>query len=657
MQPDRAVRRDRPIVSVIIPTVSQATHLSACLAALQGTTDAAVGELDIVVVLNGATAAVRDVARATPGIRLVDSAVNRGFAGGCRLGMRASTAPLVVFLNDDVVVTPGWLAPLLETVASIPQAAAVGVRVLDVSGVVQEIGSVIWSDGSTRPLGRGQPSASSAWRWRHRVDYCSACALLVRRAAWDEVGGFDEGYHPAYYEDVDFGLALAAAGHEVWVDPRSTVVHAESASSSLPFKQFLFERQRARLVARWGAALTSCLAPPRRPEEIDAVCRAAVDRLAGPGPRVLLLDDRVPRHGLGSGFDRMADALLDLAASGARVRCLPTQAPGEYVPTLAAAGVSVVTADSVAQLQEHLAASDVVIASRPNNAALLMAAREQLAPEARPVLIYDAEALYHRRLERQAALSDPALGLLLRAQAAEWLDRERLIAGCSDAVVCVSHDEAAFFRHHGAGAVHVVTPWLRQPSLTDATLRGRADIGFVAGWMAGAGSPNADALEWFAGEVLPRVARVLPWIRLRVTGTLPEPLRRLEGPRLRVEGFVNDLAGFYRQLRVAVAPIRFGAGVKLKTVEALQYGVPVVATGVGAEGLDEDVAAAITVHDDPEPFAEALVRLLTDAGAWRAQRTAIEQVMATHRRTAGAWPAVLATVLTERERADVHHAL
>lgn len=643
------------MVSVIIPSVSQAAHLSACLAALQRTADATVAHLDIMVVLNGATPAVRAVARATPGIRIAESAVNRGFAGGCHVGMGATSAPLAVLLNDDVQVTEGWLAPLMATLLEKPRAGAVGARVLDAHGIVQEIGSVIWSDGSTRPLGRGQPASSLSWRWRRRVDYCSACALLVSRDAWLRVGGFDENYHPAYYEDVDFCFALANAGYEVWVDPRSDVVHAESASTAPSFKQFLFDRQQARLVARWRETLTSYVSPPLTIADVGRAERDAIERYAGTGPRVLVLDDRVPQHGLGSGFDRMADALLDLAVSGARVQCLPTLGPAEYVPALAAAGVEVLASDAQADLLARILDSDVVVASRPNNAALVAAAYDQLAPGVRPLLVYDAEALYHRRLERQADLSEPAMAVVLRAQAAEWLDAERATARHSDAIVCVSPDEAAFFRRHGAREVHVVTPWLRQPSLTDRTLRGRADMGFVAGWLAGAGSPNGDALEWFVQEVLPRVAEALPWARLRVTGTLPEPLRRLQGPRVRGEGFVADLPSFYREIRVAVAPIRFGAGVKLKTVEALQYGVPVVATSVGAEGLDAIAGDALAVHDDAAAFADALIRLLTDADAWRARRAAVERVVTAHRGAAPGWPALLAAVLTER--AGAQHAL
>ena len=557
-------------------------------------------------------------------VRLVDSLVKRGFGGGCRLGVQHSFAPAFVLLNDDVRVSEGWLDPLVETLAERPLAGAVAPRVLASDGTVQEIGSMVWRDGTTRPFGRGLPASSVAWRWRRRVDYASACALLVRRTAWDRVGGFDARYHPAYYEDVDFCLGLAAAGYEVWVDPRADVVHAESASSSPAFKSFLFTRHHAAFQVRWCDALAAHVDAPADPAAVAEAERAAAARLETPGPRVLVVDDRVPRHGLGSGFDRMADTLLELAAAGARVRLVSAEHPPEFAPRLAAAGIAVIDGPTGPALAREMTDADVVVASRPNNVARVTDALEHLPASSRPRVVYDAEALYHRRLDRQAALAAGAIADDLRAQGDAWRQAESRAAAAADAIVCVSEDEAAFFRAAGGAAVHVMTPWLRQAMLTDGSLEGRADIGFVAGWLAGEDSPNADALEWFATRVLPAIAAAVPWVRVRVTGALPASLRGLEGPHLRAEGFVADLAGFYRQLRVAVAPLRFGAGVKLKTVEAVQYGVPVVATSVGAEGLGAWAPGMVAVHDRPEAFAEAVVARLIDTAAWRAHRQAIE---------------------------------
>ena len=88
-----------------------------------------------------------------------------------------------------------------------------------------------------------------------QVDYVSACSLLVTRRAWEQVGGFDNDYHPAYYEDVDLCLALRESGYQVLLEPRSRVWHHESASSDGLVKTFLFKRNQDRLQRKWADTL------------------------------------------------------------------------------------------------------------------------------------------------------------------------------------------------------------------------------------------------------------------------------------------------------------------------------------------------------------------------------------------------------------------
>jgi glycosyltransferase involved in cell wall biosynthesis len=116
------------------------------------------------------------------------------------------------------------------------------------------------------------------------------------------------------------------------------------------------------------------------------------------------------------------------------------------------------------------------------------------------------------------------------------------------------------------------------------------------------------------------LARV-PSARLLVTGEDPPiEVRRFESRSIRFQGFVPDLSGFYDRLRVTVVPIRYGSGVKLKAVEALQFGVPTVATTVGAEGIPVDVPGLIPTADDPGEFADYVARIHESQEEWELQR-------------------------------------
>jgi glycosyltransferase involved in cell wall biosynthesis len=179
----------------------------------------------------------------------------------------------------------------------------------------------------------------------------------------------------------------------------------------------------------------------------------------------------------------------------------------------------------------------------------------------------------------------------------------------------------------GAGPVDVVFPLQADLALTGDEPGERDGMLVTSSWTArDETSPNADGLRWFCGHVRPAVTAALPWTKLRVTGAHPPPsIAVLAGAHVELTGFVADLRSAYERARVAVVPLRFGAGVKNKTVEALQYGVPVVTTTIGAEGIDvPDGITPMVVTDDPEEFAAAVVRLLSDGVCWRERRRDVE---------------------------------
>ena len=152
---------------------------------------------------------------------------------------------------------------------------------------------------------------------------------------------------------------------------------------------------------------------------------------------------------------------------------------------------------------------------------------------------------------------------------------------------------------------------------------------------------------------MPHLRARLTSVRLRVTGVnVPDEVRSLEDANIHFEGHVEDLAAFYNQVRVVIVPIRFGAGVKLKTIEALQRGVPIVSTVVGAEGIDPRGRDAIDVTDDPEQFAERVAVLLTDRAYWLQRRNAIAELLQRWQepRRGDTWTEALEKVLATRKR-------
>ncbi len=463
------------------------------------------------------------------GIHLIEAFANLGFASACNLGASVARGEYLMLLNDDAVVAPGWLEWLVSTADSNPRAGAVGSVVLFPDGRIQEAGSVIWADGSTMPVGRDLPGESRSWHFVRKVDYVSACSLMVRRRAWEEVGGFDTEYYPAYYEDVDLCLALRERDYSVLLEPRSRVWHHESASSDTRFKQFLFSRNQSRIRQKWADALS--FQEPPQPWS-DAALSRAVSRARGAIGRILVVDDRIPNPSIGAGFGRMHVAVTELARAGYAVTFCPTAGVASAVPdSLISAGIEICETDIRSHVTCPWVLYDVVIVSRPHNFERFAKIVRTAQPQA--LLVYDCEALFWRRMERQAgiALDDAERRNLQQAAQVMRTLEERIVVD-ADLAVTVSTEEAELLAAiEGSCPLKSLLP--SEPSVAFGTqgFQERVGVAFVAGWLAGSNSPNADGLRWFVSEVLPLLRGPLPWVRVRVTGANPPAdLLALAGP-------------------------------------------------------------------------------------------------------------------------------
>jgi O-antigen biosynthesis protein len=652
---------DRPRVSVIVLAWRNAELLGRCLRSLATYVSREIA-YETVIVCNGATAeVVALVQEHVRGAHVVHSPVNLGFAGGCNRGRGAARGEFLVLLNDDAEVCTGWLESLLVTADTHPRAGAVGGLIRFPDGTMQEAGCVLWSDGSTTPLGRGLPKTTRRYRYLREVSYCSACSLLVRADTWDAAGGMDEAYFPGYYEDVDLCLAIRALGQTVVYDPHACVLHHESASLDTRYKHFVFGRGQARFREKWAGVLP-IFAPPE--PESEAATARAVYLARGCHTRVLVIDDRYPDPGAGSGFGRMFDAVAAIAEAGAAVDVFASDVAAQGTPALDRLGVAVIEPEPYAPqpvtphevLRRHLADPatiyDTVIISRPNNFDRYAPLVRSHQPQA--TLVYDAEALYHRRIQRQLALTDDDTKAgLLAVELALHQALELRIPSEADHIVTISAEEGAVLAAvPGHAPVSVFEPSGGRGPVNPRPFAERSDLLFVAGWLPGADSPNGDGLVWFAHHVLPMVRAAVPWVRLRVTGARPpEELARLAGPSLRFTGYIEDLGAAYDAARAVISPTRYGAGVKLKTVEALGHGVPVVATEVGAEGIAEPLRSAVLVTDDPHQFASYLVGLIDDQTTWEAQhRRILNALDRASARPPGqpSWPDLIAQLRQER---------
>ncbi len=195
-----------------------------------------------------------------------------------------------------------------------------------------------------------------------------------------------------------------------------------------------------------------------------------------------------------------------------------------------------------------------------------------------------------------------------RIEAASLRAMERRVVRTFDTVVVVSDRERTRLPS-GFGKTLVCPNGQNPPILLPAAPS--PVVAFVAtlGW-----APNVDAALWLGREIWPEVVRLVPQARLLLVGRDPTTeVRALAGPGVEVTGKVPDVAPYLARAQVLVAPLLAGGGTRLKIMEALGAGRPVVATTIGCDGLEDLVGRGVVVADDTDSMVQEITRLLTDA--------------------------------------------
>ena len=601
---------EAPLASIVIPVYGQWPRTLACLRAIAAHPPACA--IEVIVVDD---ASPDDSARhlsQVAGLRVVARAANGGFIAACNDGAAAARGDVLVFLNNDTVAQPGWLDALLDTFERFPDTGLVGAQLLYPDGRLQEAGGVVFADGSAWNYGRFASPDDPRYAYAREADYVSGAALAIPRALFEQVGGFDVRYAPAYYEDTDLAFAVRAAGLRVHYQPAARVVHDEGATAGNDtgsgMKAYQV-RNRAVFAAHRADALAAHLPAGSAPTP------ALLHRHQR---QVLVVDAITPRPDRDSASLRLVNLMRLLRDEGAHVVFLPADLAhaGSYTEALQALGIETWHAPFAkrlpAWLRAHGSRFDAAMVSRHYVARELLPLLREFAPRAR--VVFDSVDLHFVRERRAAELAGDES---LARNAARTRALELDVVARSDVTTVVSADEAGVLAREAPGAHVEVLSNVHEIAGAGRPFAQRRDLVFVGGFRH---PPNVDGVRWFCEAVFPRVRAQLPDVHFHCIGDGPTPeiqaLARQEG--VRVHGHVPDLAPFMDGCRIALAPLRFGAGVKGKINLSMAHGQPVVATSIAVEGMHLRDGHDVLVADDAEAYADAIVRLYGDATLWMA---------------------------------------
>jgi GT2 family glycosyltransferase/SAM-dependent methyltransferase/glycosyltransferase involved in cell wall biosynthesis len=605
--PLRLPASDSPEVSVIIPVYGQLDHTLRCLESISRHAPTVPFE---VLVVDDASPEPMDALEDVDGVRVVRNSANLGFIGSCNRGAAEARGRLLLFLNNDVEVLPGWCDELAATFESVPAAGIVGSKLIYPDGRLQEAGGIVWNDGTAWNFGRHDDPAKPEYSYRRLVDYVSGASLMIPADLFHGVGGFDTLYTPAYGEDSDLAFKVRSVGREVVFQPLSQIIHYEGVTSgtdvSQGVKAYQVENQK-KLFRRWEETLSAQFAPGTRVLEA---------RERHTGPRILVLDLCTPEPDKDAGSITAFNIMRVLQGIGCKITFAPVDNflyLERYTSNLQRLGIECLYAPFVVSIADYLreygSLFDAVLIFRFTAARRHLDEVRRYAPRAK--VLFHTSDLHYLREQREADLRGDAQ----IQQRAERMKREELdVMRRVDATIVHSTHEQDLLARELPGARVVVFGWAIDVPGTSAPFRTRRDVAFIGGYQH---PPNVDGAMYFATQVLPLVRQQLPDVRFHVVGSNPPAeLRALQDDTTTITGFVQDLGPLLDRIRLSVAPLRYGAGIKGKIGTSLSHGLPCVATPLAAEGMPLVDGREILVATTPEEFAAAVVRAYTDEALW-----------------------------------------
>ena len=614
-------RVEAPAVSIIIPVYNQIHYTYACLASILKYTEDVSYEVIIADdVSSDATSHLGDYAE---GLTICRNSSNQGFLRNCNNAARSARGRYVMFLNNDTQVTEGWLSSLVNLIESDDTIGMVGSKLVYPDGRLQEAGGIIWSDGSGWNYGRLDGPDKPEYNYVKDVDYISGAAILLTNDLWKQIGGFDTRFAPAYCEDSDLAFEVRRAGYRVVYQPLSKVIHFEGISNGTDVEGSGLKRYQAvnnkKLREKWAEELKKQCENNGNPDPFRARERSMGKEM------ILVVDHYVPTYDRDAGSKTTFQYLKMFLKKGYVVKFLGDNFLHEepYSTVLQQMGIEILygkeyQTDIWDWLKDH--GDDIAFAylNRPHIATKYI---DFIKENTKIKVIYYGHDLHFLREGREYALT----GDVERRQAAEyWKSIEMSLMYKADVSYYPSYIERDAIKAVDEDIpVKDIVAYVYEefPERNAEDFAKREGLLFVGGF---AHPPNADAVLWFAREIYPLIRREMeaagqPAPEFYVVGSkVTDEIKALEQPGngIIIKGFVSEeeLAELYRNSRIVVVPLRYGAGVKGKVIEALYHGAPIVTTSIGAEGIPE-AETVMKIEDMPERFASAVSDLYQDPDA------------------------------------------
>ena len=595
----------KPLVSIIIPVHNNFRYTYNCISSILKARP--IVPYEIIIGNDMSKNSAKIIEKYVKNIIVYNNNNKNNYFITCNEVAQFSRGKYILFLNNDTKVHKEWLISLLKLIESDKKIGMVGSKLIFPNGKIQEAGGIVWNNGEYFRFGNGYSFDLPEYNYVKEVDYISGVSILIRKSIWDKIGGFDKRYIPPFYGDIDFAFELRKNGYKVMYQPKSVVEYDEKVSKRNNLSSGIKKYQiinKKKFVEKWKNDLKY-----QKEQGNNFVSR---DRGYN---RIFVIDSIIPSYNMNAGF-RCTFMYLNLFKEiGLQVTFLPNdfQKVEPYTTILQQKGIEVLYGDWYQKnienwLKNNLKYFNYVYLQRPEiGKKYIDLIRQHFSRK----IFYFAHDMHYIRLSREYNITHDEKKLELSKKLKKI---EMDIFSKVDIIHVVGNYEYQILKEKFDKKIIRNIPiyiYDKQLSNIEKDFSKRKDLIFVGGFVH---SPNKDAVLWFSQYIYPKIVdRFQDMIWHIVGSNIPDEIIKLESKNIKIEGFLSDedLYSLYQKCRIAIVPLRFGAGVKGKIVEAAYNQIPIVTTSIGGEGLDNSLGAFI-IEDDAEKMAEIIIKLYVD---------------------------------------------
>lgn len=605
-------KEEIPLVSIIIPVHNQWAYTYNCLKSIKENTQNV--SYEVIIADDVSTDDTSNISSLIKNITHIRNEKNLGFLQNCNKAANYAKGRYIHFLNNDTEVLPLWLESLVNLMEKDPKIALVGSKLVYPNGELQEAGGIIWADASGWNYGRGDNPEKSEYNYIKEVDYVSGASMLIKKSVWEKLGGFDEQYSPAYFEDTDLAYRVRELGLKVMYQPESIVIHYEGISNGTDLtsgiKKFQYENQK-KFLKRWKSILQNESSP--NAENVFVHRDRSLKKR-----HILVIDHYVPHFDQDAGSRSTFSYLKLFIKMGYSVKFIGDNfyRHQPYTQILQQMGVEVIYGDYYQKnIFEWIKINgkyfDYIITHRMHIAPKYL---DVLRKNSMAKIAYVGHDLQFASSMRKFDFSKDENH---RNDSIKFKEIETKIFQTVDIVFPFSTYEAPLIQNIVPEKIVKPIPVYFFDDIPEIIhpFKDRKDILFVGFF---GHPPNIDAILWFTNKVFPHILKNNPEIKLHIVGSKPTTeILNLKDESINVTGYVSDkeLSNYYKQCRVAVLPLRFGAGVKGKLLESLYNQIPAVITSVAAEGVPE-IEDYTLIANEPLEFAKKTELLYNNEKIW-----------------------------------------